>query len=131
MQLLKRHPYAALFILLLTILDSFDKDWWKMEGTPRHESYFGLSRGSVVWGYYTHPDDSRPRIFYSWNPEGTKFHAPTLGRKLEWGGISTLEGYFEAAIPLWIPFLGVVAWIAISEWRRRKSVPSDSENLES
>lgn len=52
MQFLKRHSYAAIAVVLLPVLGSIDWTSHSTGGTPRAESYYGLFRGHIVWGYY-------------------------------------------------------------------------------
>lgn len=80
--MLKRHPYAAIAGVLLLVLGSIDWTSHSIGGTPRAESYYGLFRGHIVWGYYGGEDQSLIPIFRPWEDE---LHFPTLGRKLEWG----------------------------------------------
>lgn len=119
MQLLKRHPYAAVLAVILLVCGSIDWTSHTISGSPRTEKYYGLFRGHIVWGFYGGEDQTLIPMFRPWED---RLHSPSLGRKLEWGrGSFPTIDHFEAAIPIYLPLLAIVGWVTFRELKRRKT----------
>jgi hypothetical protein len=123
MQFLKRHPYATILFALLLVCTMIDWTSWKISGSPPFERYYGVSQGHFIGGYFTHNDPANDQLYYS-NPEGgLRTHRPELGSELKWGrrNIPSLPQVFEASIPLYLPLLALLGWIAFLEFKRKKT----------
>ena len=123
MQFLKRHPYAAILVVLLLFCSFVDWTLWTMSGSPRSERYYGLSQGHFIGGHIIHSDPTDNYAFFSGARVGLRFHSPSLGRELTWTrrDVPTRADVFEGVIPIYLPLLAIAAWIILRELTRRKT----------
>lgn len=62
-------------------LHSIDWTSWAIGGSPHWERYYGLRRGHLIAGLFTHQDDTHARMFYTNGPGTKPLHIPNVGRE--------------------------------------------------